>query len=183
MQLMKFYEPEYLDGLNRYIDDAATYLLTTDQFDPSIMTEISDQFFDTYVQEILLAILGDLGEADFSFELQKLSEIHFGEPVIGDETTESVLNISIFSAIAIAVLIISCINYINLATARAAIRSKEVAMRKILGAEKQKLILQFVTESFVLIGIAFILALTLAILVNQLGLVATISGKTELTQV
>jgi putative ABC transport system permease protein len=62
----------------------------------------------------------------------------------------------IFGSIALLVLIIACINYINLATARAADRAKEVGIRKVVGALRNQLFMQFISESAILTFIALI---------------------------
>jgi putative ABC transport system permease protein len=66
----------------------------------------------------------------------------------------------IFSAIALFILLIACINYMNLATARSASRAKEVGMRKAVGALRQQLIGQFLSESILVTFFALVLALT-----------------------
>lgn len=70
----------------------------------------------------------------------------------------------IFSAIAFLILLVACINYVNLATARAADRAKEVGLRKVVGANKQQLFYQFIGESVLITVFAFILALFIALL-------------------
>jgi len=67
-----------------------------------------------------------------------------------------------FGGIAILILLIACINYINLATARAVDRAKEVSIRKVVGAGRKQLFLQFIGESFIVSGIAFLLAFFIA---------------------
>ena len=68
----------------------------------------------------------------------------------------------IFSFVAILILIIACINYMNLATARSSRRSKETGMRKIAGAQRTMLIRQFLIESIVIAAISTIIALGLS---------------------
>lgn len=68
----------------------------------------------------------------------------------------------IFSAIAFFILLIACINFMNLATARSANRAKEVGVRKSLGSQKRQLIAQFITESILISLIAVIIAVVLA---------------------
>ena len=69
--------------------------------------------------------------------------------------------VRIFSAVAILILLIACINFMNLATARASRRAKEVGVRKAIGALKNQLIGQFLIESFLLTLISVVLAITL----------------------
>ncbi|MEM6737318.1 MAG: ABC transporter permease [Bacteroidota bacterium] len=71
--------------------------------------------------------------------------------------------VQIFSIVAILLILIASINYINLATARSLKRAREIGVRKAIGAERRLLTNQFVTESFFVISIAFVLAVALAI--------------------
>ncbi len=74
----------------------------------------------------------------------------------GDKTT-----VLTFSAVALLILIIASINFMNLSTARASIRAKEVAIRKVMGASRKNLIIQFIGESILLTFIALLIALLL----------------------
>jgi putative ABC transport system permease protein len=76
----------------------------------------------------------------------------------------SMLYMYIFSSIAILILLIACINFMNLSTARSAGRAKEVGVRKVLGSMRSNLIKQFLTESILISFIALLLALLFAIL-------------------
>ena len=85
----------------------------------------------------------------------------------------NISNVYIFSVIAIFILIIACINFINLTTARASERAKEVGIRKVVGAEKSRLITQFLGESVLICLLAFLLAILFCTLLlpqfNQLA--------------
>lgn len=81
----------------------------------------------------------------------------------------------ILGSIALFTLVIACINFMNLATARSAKRSAEVGVRKVLGAERKNLIFQFLSESFLMILGAYALSILLTILL--LPIFNTISGK------
>jgi len=89
--------------------------------------------------------------------------------------TDPVLYVYLFSVIAIFILLIACINFMNLTTARAGKRAREIGMRKVVGATKKNLIIQFFGESIIL---SFI-ALLIAILLIELFLPAfnSLSGK------
>ncbi len=81
-------------------------------------------------------------------------------------TTNGNLNyIYIFSAIAVFILIIACINFMNLSTAKSTERGKEVGVRKVLGSEKKQLIGQFLTESVILTFISMLIALLATFLI------------------
>ncbi|MCF3107465.1 ABC transporter permease [Niabella sp. CC-SYL272] len=72
--------------------------------------------------------------------------------------------VRMFTAIATLILIIACINFMNLSTARSEKRAKEVGIRKVVGAQKKGLVAQFIGESVLLSGIAFLFALTIVII-------------------
>jgi predicted permease len=91
------------------------------------------------------------------------------------KSTGAVMYVYIFTAIAIFVLLISCINFMNLSTARSSIRAKEIGLRKVTGASRPVLIRQHLTESSVLILISIILATLLVLLL--LPKFNLISGK------
>lgn len=96
-----------------------------------------------------------------SFIFQPLKDIHFYSAGIeGYEGAEgNITYIYVFGIVALFVLLIACINYMNLTTARFAKRSKEIAVRKVAGASRQNLAAQFITEAFLLTFIALLLAI------------------------
>lgn len=104
-----------------------------------------------------------------------LTDIYLRSEMDESETVGSIQYVYIFSAIAFLVLIIACINYINLATAKAAERAKEVGIRKVVGAVKKQLLFQFLSESVVITLLAFIVAFFLAQL--TLPLFNSLTGK------
>lgn len=81
--------------------------------------------------------------------------------VNGKEVPGRIKYVNLFSLIAWIILIIACINFMNLATARSEQRAREVGVRKVLGAEKKRLILQFIGESMVMAFISTLLAVLL----------------------
>lgn len=96
--------------------------------------------------------------------LQPLKDIHLNSKNFSYEITSTNSDIAyvyIFSAIALFVLIIACINYMNLTTARSANRAKEVGTRKVVGASRLQLVQQFLGESVALLLIALLFALIL----------------------
>jgi putative ABC transport system permease protein len=101
--------------------------------------------------------------------IQPLSKIH----LYSLNSTDPIIYVYIFLTIAIAILIIACINFINLSTARSNTRAKEIAMRKVVGAEKADIIRQFLGESILLSTIALLQAIVFVCLFlpafNNLG--------------
>jgi len=86
----------------------------------------------------------------------------------------SLRTVQIFSVIAILLLVIGAVNYINLSTARALDRAKEVGIRKVIGASRAKLFLQFIVETIVIFGISLIISFALIFLLQ--------SGYNQITQ-
>jgi len=92
--------------------------------------------------------------------LQPLTDIHLHSDLTQDlEPYGDIQYVYIFSVIAVFILLIACINFMNLSTAGAAKRSREVGIRKVLGSEKRQLIQQFLSESLLLTALALVLAL------------------------
>ena len=110
--------------------------------------------------------------------LQPFKDIHMRSDVDFDSSNHYMMDIKyvyIFLSIAVVVFIIACFNFMCLATARSAKREKEVGIRKVSGAFKTDLIKQFMSESFLLVIIAFVFALGLVHLF--LPTLNEISGK------
>ncbi|HEY4196666.1 MAG TPA: ABC transporter permease [Mucilaginibacter sp.] len=107
--------------------------------------------------------------------LQKLSNIHLTSHM-GDEIEENgnINRVYIFSAIALFILLIACINYMNLSTARSALRAKEIGIRKVVGAQRREIIAQFLSESVLICWLSLLLAFGLIGL--TLPLIAKMSG-------
>jgi putative ABC transport system permease protein len=101
------------------------------------------------------------------FFLQPLTDIHLRSHLMQEAAVNNDIKyIILFSSVAFLTLFIACINYMNLSTARSLRRSKEVGMRKVVGAQKRQLIVQFLGESVALSGLAmmFSIAIVLAVL-------------------
>jgi len=114
--------------------------------------------------------------AKYTPVLQPITDIHLYSNLSGEPSGQgSIVQVSIFAAIALFVLLIAAVNFINLATARATERSTEVGVRKAVGAQKPQLIRQFLGESVLLSvgGVLIALALTQA----ALPVFSTILGK------
>lgn len=115
------------------------------------LSEIYDEFCSP--------IFKDYG-INFTYQLQKIIDIHLHSHFEGEsEANGDIKYIYIFSAVAIFMLIIAAINYMNLATARSVRRSREVGIRKVIGSYRLQLIGQFLIESLLLSIIAFVFSL------------------------
>lgn len=96
------------------------------------------------------------------YSLMPITDIHLRSerfPELG--VNSSIQYVYIFSAVAIFILLLACVNFMNLSTARSANRAKEVGIRKVLGTEKKSLIGQFLTESTLMVFIGLLLAIVL----------------------
>lgn len=97
------------------------------------------------------------------FFAQKAEDIHLHSNLNSEiEANGSITYVYIFSAVALLILIIACINYMNLATARAAERAREVGVRKAIGAHRSQLIGQFLGESVLTVAFSMLLAIGIA---------------------
>ena len=133
-----------------------TYLLMPEGYDVQDFNKISDSFYSRHMEEYATKFKGI-----WRFWLQPLADIHLHSEVAYDQPTANKFYLYGFAATALFILLIACINYMNLATARAAKRAREVGMRKILGAGRKGLIFRFLGESIFFSLIALFLGVAL----------------------
>ncbi len=104
------------------------------------------------------------GPDHYRFPVMKLTDIHLhSDKSYEIEANGNISYVYIFSIIAIFILLIACVNFMNLSTARSANRAKEVGIRKVSGSTKADLIIQFLTESVLLSFFSLLLSLLLAV--------------------
>jgi putative ABC transport system permease protein len=133
---------------NREVDEWTnfnnyTYLRLRDNTETVEFTGKFTAFIDNYLSNLKMLLGGELG-----FFIQPITDIHLHSKLGYDTPGNSdIAYVYIFSAIAFFILLIACINFMNLATARSSGRAKEVGLRKMMGAEKRMLIKQFLAES------------------------------------
>jgi len=134
-----------------------TYLLLNED------TSIED--FEAKLVSFVDAHMGELlhsAGAQLTFFLQPLKDIHLRSELAGDIAKQSnIQTLYIFFSIAIFILIIACINFINLSTANAGVHAREIGLRKAIGSKKRQLVAQFLTESIILCFIAMLLTLVI----------------------
>jgi putative ABC transport system permease protein len=103
-----------------------------------------------------------LEEMQVNFQLQPVRSIHLHANLLRElPGNGNIQYVRIFSVVAIFILIVACINFMNLATARSTRRAKEVSLRKVIGARRNQLIWQFLGESTIISLLALLLAMTL----------------------
>lgn len=114
------------------------------------------------IPEFIEKNVGEGASERVGIALQKMTDIHLHSNLRGEiQANSDIRYIYISSAIALFILIIACINYMNLATARSVKRAMEIGVRKTLGAPRGSLIRQFLSESVMVAAIALVLALFL----------------------
>lgn len=139
-----------------------TYLKLKDGTAPETIESKRDEFFDKYVGQFSNGLDA---KAFYDFELQPLLSIHLNSSLEGEiENNGSIQQILIFGTIGVLLLLVACINYMNLATSHFSRRMKEVGVRKVMGAQKSSLINQFLTEAFLVNLMAVPMAIVLGVL-------------------
>ncbi len=146
-----------------------TYLLLKKGTDYKVFEKNFTQYNDKYVFPYANNILHIGSREEFEKagnrldnSLTPLTDIHlYSTRSFELSPSGTILYVYIFSAVALFILIIACINFMNLTTARSANRAREVGIRKVLGTERKNLILQFLIESTLVALIAVLLAVTI----------------------
>ena len=143
-----------------------TYLVIREDADIKALQDKFQEMVINYVGPQLKEFLGqtidDFRKAgnDFSYVLEPLKDIHLkGATQYNLEPPGSPSTVVIFAVIALLILIVAIINYVNLATAKSMARAKEVGVRKVSGASKTGLVIQFIAESLITVTGAAVLAL------------------------
>lgn len=126
--------------------------------------------------QIVPRLSGEQSSIDFFFGLQPVQDIHLNSHLLREHEANSYQSyVNIFSAVAVIVLLLASINFMNLSTAKGAKRSMEVGVRKVMGSRKYQLVGQFLTEAFFLVVISTAMSLILVEFLN--GTFNQISGK------
>lgn len=133
---------------------------------PRLEAKVTDHILNTYYLPMMLKEGVKDARAmvqKFKFQLQPISDINLYSYDISDEFSHGDIRfIWLFGAVAVFILIIACINFINLSTAKSANRAKEVGLRKVVGSTRSGLINQFLTESVLYSLFSFGIGLVLA---------------------
>ncbi len=136
-----------------------TYLLIRDkQSIPLLQPQVND-----YTASKAFETDAGLEDNDYlKYTLEPLTRVHLYSPLAGFEPNGSITYIYMFAVIALLILVIACANYTNLATAQSAGRTGEIGMRKVMGASKGQVFMQFMGESATITGIAAVAAFWLS---------------------
>lgn len=168
---------------NRWVsNNFNTYVLLRPGADPRALQSHFDEMTDKYMGAELQQILGTT-MADFKksgnfvhYSLMPLTDIHLHSNKTAElEGNSDMAYVYIFSGAALLVLLIACVNFMNLSTARSSNRAKEVGVRKALGSLRSSLVTQFLTESVLISLISLVLSLILVEVL--LGRFNALSGK------
>lgn len=122
------------------------------------LSAIRDTYFLDYLKTTGDQRIDDFGK-NLSFHLQPLTDIHLYSSDIHDVVSRGDIRyVWLFGGIAVFILLLACINFINLSTARSANRAREVGLRKAVGSVRGSLVRQFMTESMMYSFVSFLLA-------------------------
>lgn len=159
-------DAQFWGGFNNF-----TYLLLKPGTDVKAFEKKLLPYYDKYMAPIFAQF-----NVKAQYSLQAITDIHLKSNLQGEpEETGSMSYIWIFGAVAFFMLLIACINYMNLTTARSARRAKEIGIRKVTGSSKSQLVLQFLSESLLTSLVAVLLSVALIFLF--IPAFNTISGK------
>ncbi|HVZ57640.1 MAG TPA: ABC transporter permease [Chitinophagaceae bacterium] len=136
-----------------------TYLKLPPGYDPASLEKLFPAFLDRHMAD---EYKGYQPSKMTELGLQPLTDIHLHSHTDYEaEPNGDISRVYIFAAVAAFLLLIACINFMNLSTARSALRAREIGIRKVIGARRRELILQFLSESVLLTLLATWLAMGL----------------------
>ena len=138
-----------------------TYIVLNETADPAYVEQrLNDEIITKYVATIF-----DQFDIKIKYELINIQDIHLYSDFEGEPTALGNIDyVYIFLAVAIFLVLIACINYMNLATARSMRRSLEVGIRKVMGAFRGALIRQFIVESILIALVSMIISILLLLI-------------------
>lgn len=153
---------------NWYWNPVWTYILLKPDADPRQLSEQLPFFVKKYYHPSV--------RDEAQLELQPITDIYLTSKSLYEIGVMSDIRyVYVFSIVSLAVLLMACINFINLTTAHSAERFKEIGMRKVMGAQRRSLIIQFISESLIMVSISA--AVSLAITAAVLPFLNELAGK------
>jgi putative ABC transport system permease protein len=136
--------------------DVYTYLLFPQNYNPENFHAKFPVIYNKYFKSF-----GDKVGGKYTAILEPLADIHFKSDLESDEARGNISYLYAFTAIGIFIIILACINYMNLSTAKSVSRASEIAMKKTLGSGKRELVLSILSESILLSLFSLVLAIGL----------------------
>ncbi len=136
--------------------DVYTYLLFPEEYNTQQFYEKFGAIFDKYFKSF-----GDQVGGKYAPILEPLTSIHFYSKLDSDEARGNIAYLYAFAGVGFFIILLACINYMNLSTAKAINRASEIAMKKTLGSSRSSLLISFLSESLFLSFISLCLAIGL----------------------
>ena len=143
-----------------------------ENYDPQDFYAKFPTIFDKYYKSF-----GDKVGGKYSPILHSLADIHFHSDLESDEPLGNIAYLYAFTAIGIFIMLLACINYMNLSTAKSAKRATEIAMKKTLGSGRTSLIFSFLGESVFLSFMSLVVAVVLVQIVVNLSSFNELIGR------
>jgi len=152
--------------------DVYTYLLMPADYNTRDFTTKFEAIYTKYFKSF-----GDQVGGKYTPVLEPLADIHFHSTMQADEPHGNIAYLYAFTGIGIFIIMLACINYMNLSTAKSVNRASEIAMKKTLGSSKRALVLSFLMESIMLSLMSLLLAVGLVFVVLKGTSFNTLIGK------
>ncbi len=152
--------------------DVYTYLIVPENYDTKNFYAKFPQIFDKYFKSF-----GDQVGGKYTPILEPLADVHFHSTLEGDEPHGNIAYLYAFAGIGVFIILLACINYMNLSTAKSVNRAGEIAMKKALGSGKRSLTLSFLGESVFLSLISLIASIGLVFFILKATSFNSLIGK------
>jgi putative ABC transport system permease protein len=159
---------EYFFGSNNFSDNVCpTYMRLAENVDIEDVETRIPEFLNRHLGSWEVEGIGTVQASErIHLEFMKVTDIHLHSHTMAElEPNGDIRYVWLFTTIAAFILIIACINFINLSTARASKRAKEVGLKKVVGANRRILTIQFLTESLFFALLSLVLAIVIVYLV------------------
>jgi putative ABC transport system permease protein len=152
--------------------DVYLYVMFPENYNTQAFYEKFPAIYDKYYKSF-----GDKVGGSYQAILQPLADIHFHSDLGGDEPVGNMAYLYAFTAIGVFIMVLACINYMNLSTAKSSKRSIEIAMKKTLGSGRRSLVASFLGESVFLSFISLLLAIAIVQIVVNLSSFNELIGR------